>query len=726
MSLRTRLAAIVVAILLGLAMLHAVIFVQVVQPGFDRLEQAEADRDLRRVREAVQREIEDIDLLAGDWADSNDTYTFVRDRNGAYRTSRLGPTLFSQIRIHLLVLLDRQGGTVWSGLVDPDNGDPLSLPLFSDTGLASDHPLLRVDGHADPLSGLLSTPRGPLLLSVRPIRYSDRSGPSAGTLLMGRFLSSAMLADLSGLTQLPLSATSIDALRADHADLADRLDSERPTAVESLPDGGLRGHVLVPDLFGRPAVVLQATLPHDLLAHARGTLQWMLAAAGLGGVLLLGGLLAMNGALVVQPLGRLTRHVAALYETGDLSARLGPQESAEMTGLAASLDRLAERMEQTATERDRTQSQLLDGIHGIVDGLALWDADDRLVLCNDRYPACIPQVADLIAPGVAFVEIATAGVERGQLSPGDASCPEWVAVRLEQHRHPQGPQEYPLADGRWLEIREHRTQDGGVVGIYTDITRRKRAEEQLRDMVQELERSNTDLEQFAYVASHDLQEPLRQIGSYAQLLERRFADKLDDDGREFIRYMVDGARRMQEQVTDLLAYASINRQERPHVAVDSGDAVRTALAQLRTTIASAGAQVQVGQLPAVKGDRTLIIQLFQNLIGNAVKYARRDVAPQITISAERLGGDWQFAVADNGIGFDPAEADRIFGIFQRLHSRDEYQGTGIGLAICKRIVERHQGDIRAESLVGQGSTFLFTLPAAPSQAEPPVSAEISA
>ena len=667
------------------------------------------------------REIEDVDLLAGDWADWDDTYTFVLDHNAAYRTSNLVPSLFSQIHIHLLVMLDRQGQVVWSGMVDPADGSPLSLPLFSGDGLPPDHPLHRVGGHADPLSGLLSTPRGAMLLSVRPIRYSDQSGPSAGTLLMGRFLGDAVMADLSRLTQLEVTAVSPEALQAENLALAGQLDSERPTALEPLPNGGLRGHVLLSDLFGRPLLVLRADLPHDLSDNARQTLQGSLGAAGLGAVLLLGVLLALTRTLVVQPLGQLARHVAALHDTGDLSARLGPQPSSEMTLLATSVDRLAEQLEHAAADRDRAQQQLLDGIHGIVDGFALWDADDRLVLCNEQYIACLPRVADLIVPGVSFHEIAAAGLERGQMHPGEINCADWVAARLVQHHAPDGPLEYPLEDGRWLEIREHRTEDGGIVGIYTDITRRKLAVERLRGMVQELERSNTDLEQFAYVASHDLQEPQLQIGSYAQLLDRRFADRLDDDGREFIRFMVDGAKRMQDQITDLLAYARINREERPHGEVDSSEAARTAIAQLRTAIATAGAQVQIGPLPAVMGDRILLIQLFQNLVGNAVKYARTDVSPQVSITAERLGDGWRFDVADNGIGLNPDDSDRI----QRLHTRDAYEGTGIGLAICKRIVERHHGSLWVDGEPGVGSTFHFTLPAADATAEHMVNAETS-
>lgn len=717
MPLRTRLVVIFLAVLTTLATLHAGIFVSVVRPGFLRLEQAEAERDLRRIREAVSREADDLDLMAGDWADWDDTYAFVKDGNDGYRASNLVPTVFSQIRIHLLVFLDRHGRAVWHGLIDPADGSPLAIAELPAEGLAADHPLLRVAGHADPLAGLVRTAKGPMLLSARPIRYSDQSGPSAGTLLMGRFFSERLVSDLSRLTQLDIAATTPEALQADQPDIAGALDLERPAALEPLPQGGLRGHVLMPDLFGQPALVLSAVLPHDLSDGARRTILWSFAGAGLAGLVLLVVLLAMTRRLVVLPLGRLSRHLAALRETGDLSARAGLRREDEIGDLADAFDRLAEQLEVAASERDRAQAQLLDGIHSIADGFALWDADDRLVLCNEHYPACFPLVADLIVPGARFADIAAAAVQRGQLDLDAGRLANWVAGRVAQHRSPGAPVEYRMGDGRWLEIRERPTQDGGVVGIYVDVTGRKNAEHQLRATVQELERSNTDLEQFAYIASHDLQEPLRQVASYTQLLERHYGPQLDDNAREFIRYAVTGARRMRDQVNDLLAYARVNRQDRAFGIVDSGEALRTALANLHTAITSSGAQVHAGALPAVRGDRALIVQLFQNLVGNAVKYAKTDIAPDVLIEAVPLGGHWRFSVSDNGIGMDERYADRIFRIFQRLHSRDQYDGTGIGLAICKRIIERHDGDIWVESVPDEGSTFYFTLPAAVSPAD---------
>lgn len=223
-----------------------------------------------------------------------------------------------------------------------------------------------------------------------------------------------------------------------------------------------------------------------------------------------------------------------------------------------------------------------------------------------------------------------------------------------------------------------------------------------------LKRSNAELEQLAYVASHDMQEPLRMIASYLQLVAQRYQDKLDADGREFIGYAVDGAKRMQALINDLLTYSRVGTKSRPFEAVDVGQLVDAAVMSLRVAIDECDAQIGHDTLPTVSGDATQLAQLFQNLLANAIKF-RGQAPPQVHIGCEALDADWCFTVRDNGIGIAPEYFNRIFVLFQRLHSQREYPGTGIGLALCKKIVERHGGRIWVESSPGQGSVFKFTL-----------------
>lgn len=224
----------------------------------------------------------------------------------------------------------------------------------------------------------------------------------------------------------------------------------------------------------------------------------------------------------------------------------------------------------------------------------------------------------------------------------------------------------------------------------------------------ELARSNAELEQFAYVASHDLQEPLRMVASYVGLLERRYRGKLDSDADDFIEFAVDGARRMQALLNGLLDLSRVGTRGRDPESTESESVLRDALINLEQAIAEAGAEVTHDPLPTVLGDRVQLTQLFQNLVSNAVKFNTTG-RPQVSVTARRAGAMWEFAVADNGIGIDPGHFDRIFQVFQRLHTRDAFEGTGIGLSVCRKIVERHGGAIWPESVKGQGTTFRFTL-----------------
>jgi PAS domain S-box-containing protein len=330
-----------------------------------------------------------------------------------------------------------------------------------------------------------------------------------------------------------------------------------------------------------------------------------------------------------------------------------------------------------------------------------------------------------------------------------------VVAEREPEHHVQYRIIRPDGEVRWLEAHGRLTLDeqgrpARLTGVCTDITERLALEEDARRLVREqaaraeaerarqhtaelleslekaqaelaqrareLARSNSDLEQFAYVASHDLQEPLRMVASYVQLLARRYKGKLDADADEFIRYAVDGATRMQSLINDLLAFSRVGTRGKELVPVSLEKCAERALSHLRLALEESGAEVKLESLPWVKGDETQLVQLLQNLVGNAVKF-RGEQPPRIRVSTTREEDTVTVSVEDNGIGIEPQYYERIFAIFQRLHGKEEYPGTGIGLSICKKIVERHGGRIWVESTPGQGSTFRFTLAASEPRAQ---------
>jgi signal transduction histidine kinase len=285
------------------------------------------------------------------------------------------------------------------------------------------------------------------------------------------------------------------------------------------------------------------------------------------------------------------------------------------------------------------------------------------------------------------------------------------------------PENQAVSDIPSLRVLQERTEEllRANAELRKQVEARQQAEDQLQQLNEQLEdrvlertlelrRSNVELGQFAYVASHDLQEPLRMVSSYVQLLANRYKGKLDEDADQFIGFAVDGARRMQVLIQDLLAYSSISTKSKPFEKIDCSVILANVLENLSPASREAEATVTYESLPMVMGDYVQITQLFQNLVANAIKYRGKD-KPKIHIGAHLEAGEWHVTVRDNGIGIDKQFFDRIFVIFQRLHTAEQHPGTGIGLAVCRKIVERHGGRIGVESELGKGSTFHFTLPA---------------
>ena len=350
-------------------------------------------------------------------------------------------------------------------------------------------------------------------------------------------------------------------------------------------------------------------------------------------------------------------------------------------------------------------------IESIPQAFALYSPEDCLVTWNSRFLELYPELADVIVTGTSYETLLRAEVDAGiDPLPEEVSLQEHVKQRLDKHKASGHVMERQLPNGRWILVNEHHTADGGVVVLHTDIT-------ELKDREAALARSNRELEAFASIASHDLQEPLRKIDAFGDRLMRKYSKELGDEGNMYLDRMRSSVLRMRALINDLLDYSRVTTKAKPFVPVDLTEVLREVVSDLEVRIEDVDGQVVFDHLPAIDADRTQMRQLFQNLIANAMKFHRPDEPPRVEVRADIIEKSkslnphrCRIDVIDNGIGFDMKYADRIFGIFQRLHTRAEYEGTGVGLATCRKIAERHQGEIGVTSEPGQGTTFSIEVP----------------
>ncbi len=426
----------------------------------------------------------------------------------------------------------------------------------------------------------------------------------------------------------------------------------------------------------------------------------------IGGLILLAySIAARSSVRIVQPIASLVQ-ATQRFAMGDLDVNIPITSEDEIGELVGSFNRMRRTLKEQRSQLE-VQKRALDEIAIVAET----DAQGRITYANDRFckvsqysrEELIGATHRLINSGYHSKEFWNdlwKTISSGQL---------W---RKEIKNKAKDGSQY-WVDGTIVPFLGASGKPEKYLSIRFVVTERKEIEEALRQALSELGRSNKELEQYAYVASHDLREPLRMIASYAQLLVKRHQTTLDDASKEYVEIIVDGAKRMQQLIEDLLSYSRVDTQGKSFQAVDGNRALETALQNLTVAIGEAHANIKRDSLPTFMGDEGQIVRLFQNLIGNAIKFRGKN-QPEIQVTARPEKNGWLFSVRDNGIGIDAKYYDRIFQIFQRLHTKEEYSGTGIGLAVCRKIAERHGGKIWVESELGVGTTFYFTVLETPS------------
>lgn len=390
-------------------------------------------------------------------------------------------------------------------------------------------------------------------------------------------------------------------------------------------------------------------------------------------------------------------------------------------GVILDATRIKEAELEAASIEARTREVILESIS---QGLVLYDKDDNLVVCNSHFLDLFPGLGEAARPGASYESVAKMLIDSSLGAEATAAVrDELLQQQIHLHRSGNNTAERRLPDGRWILITEHRTSYGSTAIVYTDVT-------ELKTREAELEKSNHELQQFASVASHDLQEPLRKIEAFGNRLKGLCDDQLGEEATLYLDRMQSSTQRMRNLINDLLSYSRVTTKSRPIEQCDLKIIAAEVVSDLQFQVEESGGRVEIGDLAMIEADAMQIRQLLQNLISNALKFRRTDIAPVVKVSGRIAGGSkhpagplplsgklYELTVSDNGIGFDMEYAERIFVIFQRLHNRSEYEGTGIGLATCRKIVEKHGGVLYATSTLGEGSAFTAVLPMKQAQTE---------
>ena len=467
-------------------------------------------------------------------------------------------------------------------------------------------------------------------------------------------------------------------------------------------EGGVYGVQWVAAEASVPSIPELEFVAGELRADAFWSVKHLYLLSGLGVVLSIAavglGILA-TAWLTARPIERFAEDVRRIGGVDTLSHRANPSGFAELHSLALSFNTMLERLERTTTSRD-----YVDSVLNSISEMLLVTGPDGVQRCNRAFVRIMgcPQ-EKLIGRSIgAMLTDRNDGLRR--LARGEV-----MSIEAELKTESGGTLPVLVSASRMIGDGDQREDR---IFVLMDITERREAERMLKRRAEELVRSNSELQQFAWVASHDLQEPLRKVQAFSERIRTKYADQLDEQGQDYLDRIVSASGRMQTLIVDLLAFSQVGRGELRNAAVDLGEVVKSVLSDLEIRIQETDATIDLQDLPTVRADPLQMRQLFQNLIGNGLKYRRDGVPPLIRISATRPrgSGTCSIEIADNGIGFEQEYAERIFGIFQRLHGRSAYEGTGVGLAICRKICERHGGSIIARGRPGGGATFIVLLP----------------
>ncbi len=690
--------------------------------NFIRLEEDRALVNADRLQNAFASEISRLSDAARDYSTWDETYQFVTGKNSEYVRDQLYDSSFASIKVNLILISNRQKILASKGR---DFYRQLSISTPQEfqsyiTLRAKDSKDLKYGKD----QGVLWTSVGPLLVTSQPVLKSDGTGGGNAVLGMGRYLDPQMLEKLSAATQLSIQYYPYQNSRLSQAVSQTTLKKLQgaDTAAEILNERTIASYVRIDDVLGQPLLILKANNDRKIYAFGLNSINyyfWSTLLIGLASCALVLGLLER---FVLSRLSRLGQGLGQIGSQGSLSARVCLPGRDELSQLAATVNHTLEQLEQAQRSLQDSEVRYTLAVKGAKDGIWDWNLLTNEVYFSERWKNIFgyedQELSFLIS---SWFKRQHPQDVQGFKRSIEAHLQGQTPYLEHEHRiiHKDGTERWVLCRGS--AVRDSSGTPARMAGSLTDISDRKAADLLLARQSEELARSNQELEQFAYIASHDLQEPLRKIEAFGDRLKQKHGQTLDPQALDYLMRMQNAAGRMRSLIQDLLSFSRITTQSQELTPVSLSTLLEEVLEDLEVKIQETQAKVTVDPLPTLKADALQMRQLFQNLISNALKFQQPGQIPSVTISCKALpdcvqgSGQpnqpmCQISIADNGIGFEEKYLDRIFKVFQRLNGRSEYEGTGIGLAVCAKIAERHGGHLTARSSPGKGATFIVSLP----------------